>query len=192
MKRNGMQPTIPTEAPRKPPVRVKMKRFGVNYGKLYPPGGDGKKWWAALKAALGTASSSFVYTSLEQLQAAARLPNGLVSEAAMNAAFAFIQAIAPKNEIEAALAIQMACTHSAAMAILGKIESGGHPVVPCATAAATLMRTYTLQLEALRRLRGSEAQHVRVGHVHINDEGRAVIGAVALGRTHERDEIAAQ
>jgi hypothetical protein len=36
----------------------------------------------------------------EQLQAAARLPDGIVSESGMNAAFALIQAIAPANEIE--------------------------------------------------------------------------------------------
>ena len=43
----------------------------------------------------------------------------------MNAAFALIQAVAPKNEIEGALAIQMACTHSAAMAALSRAASVG-------------------------------------------------------------------
>ena len=38
----------------------------------------------------------------------------------MNAAFALNQAVAPKNEIEGALAIQMACTRSAAMAALSR------------------------------------------------------------------------
>ena len=43
----------------------------------------------------------------------------------MNAAFALIQAVAPKNEIEGALAIQMACTRSAAMAALSRAASVG-------------------------------------------------------------------
>jgi len=43
----------------------------------------------------------------------------------MNAAFALIQAVAPKNEIEGALAIQMACTRLAAMASLSRAASVG-------------------------------------------------------------------
>ena len=40
----------------------------------------------------------------------------------MNAALAMIEAAAPKDEIEAALAVQMACTHTAAMAVLAKLD----------------------------------------------------------------------
>src|SRR3974377_1011678 len=54
MKRNGVQPVAPIGAPRKSPIRVKMTRLGVNYGKLSPPEGDTKNWWRTLKAALGS------------------------------------------------------------------------------------------------------------------------------------------
>jgi hypothetical protein len=163
-----------------------MKRFGVNYGRLYPPPGDVKNWWRTLKQTLGTTSSSFVSASLEQLQAAARLPDGMVSETGMNAALALIQAIAPTNEIEAALAIQMACTHAAAMASLGRIGSvGPQTIAACSSAAATLMRAYAHQLETLRRLRGGGAQLFQVGHVHINEGAQAVIGTVALTETRK-------
>jgi hypothetical protein len=40
----------------------------------------------------------------------------------MNAALAMIEAASPKDEIEAALAVQMACTHTGAMAVLAKID----------------------------------------------------------------------
>jgi hypothetical protein len=153
----------------------------VNYGRLYPPNGEAKSWWRALKADLGTTSSWFVNASLAQLQAAARLPDGPVSETGMNAALALIHAAAPQNEIEGALAIQMACTHAAAITALGRVGSAGHRTASAyASAAATLLRTYSSQLEALRRLRGSGPQHVQVDHVHINDDARAVIGVVAL------------
>ena len=181
MKKNDTQPLAAIEPPRRRLVRVKMRRRGLNYGTLYPPDGEAKSWWRALKNALGTSSSSFVNASLAQLQAAARLPDGMVSEVAMNAAFALIQCVAPKNEIEGVLAIQMACSHSAAMAALGRLTSaGGLTFSAYSTAAATLTRTYAQQLETLRRLRGSGAPHVKVEHVHIDDEGRAVIGNVAL------------
>jgi hypothetical protein len=45
-------------------------------------------------------------------------------ETHINAALARIEAAAPKDEIEAALAVQMACTHTAAMGILAKLDCG--------------------------------------------------------------------
>jgi hypothetical protein len=54
------------------------------------------------------------------------------------AALALIEAAAPRNEVEGALAVQMACTHTAAMSILARFRGGGgteHRVVAFATAA---------------------------------------------------------
>jgi hypothetical protein len=57
---------------------------------------------------------AFVEASLHQLIAAARLPNSGICEIAVNASLAFIEGAKPRDEIECALVIQMACTHSAA------------------------------------------------------------------------------
>jgi hypothetical protein len=87
----------------------------------------------------------------------------------------------PQNEIEAALALQMACTHTAAVSVLARFRGGGGSerlVVALASAAARLLRAYSGQVEALRRLRHGGDQYVRVEHVHINDGGQAVIGNV--------------
>jgi hypothetical protein len=48
-------------------------------------------------------------------------------EIAVNAALAMVGAVQPRNEIEGALAVQMACTHTAAMAVLARLggQSGG-------------------------------------------------------------------
>jgi hypothetical protein len=99
----------------------------------------------------------------------------------MNAALAMIEAAAPKDELEAALAVQMACTHTAAMAVLGMLGGGGGTERRCAglaSAAARLLRAYTTQVELLRRLRHGGHQYVRVEHVHVNDGGQAMIGNV--------------
>jgi hypothetical protein len=130
---------------------------------------------------MGTSSSEFVVASLIQLQAAARLPGGGISEIAVNSALALIEAIAPNDEIEGALAVQMAGTHTAAMAILGKWDAYSRlqSMSLCAAAATRLMRAYTAQLEALRKLRHGASQHVRVEHVHISEGGQAVIGNVS-------------
>jgi hypothetical protein len=112
-----------------------------------------------LSAATNT-SSPLVNASLAHLQAAARLPNSGVSETGMNAALALIEAISPKDEVEGALAVQMACTHAAAMAVLGRLN-GERRLTALGTAATRLLRAYALQLEALRRLRHGGEQHVR-------------------------------
>jgi hypothetical protein len=85
----------------------------------------------------------------------------------------------------------MACTHTAALAVLARFSGGGgseRRVVALASAAARLMRAYSGQVEMLRRLRHGGDQHVRVEHIHINEGAQAVIGSVrAPDRTHEAD-----
>jgi protein-S-isoprenylcysteine O-methyltransferase Ste14 len=94
---------------------------------------------------------------------------------------AFIEGAKPRDEIESALVIQMACTHAAAMAVLGRL-GGAHGsdrnIAAKASAAARLLRAYAAQVEALRRLRNGGSQFVRVEHVHVNEGGQAVIGNV--------------
>jgi hypothetical protein len=163
------------------PVRVRLKRINANEAQPYPPDGQHKEWWQRLKSAFGTASSAFVNASLIQLVSAARLPEGGISETAVNAALAFIESAKPREEVECALVIQMACTHTATMAVLARL-GGGHGgdrhVAMMATAAARLARAYATQVEALRRLRNGGSQFVRVEHVHINEGGQAIIGNV--------------
>jgi hypothetical protein len=74
----------------------------------------------------------------------------------------------------------------ATMAVLGRLgPAGGTQDHVCrfVAAAARLLRAYTTQFEAYRRLRHGGDQYVRVEHVHINEGGQAVIGNV---RTSER------
>lgn len=166
----------------KSPVRVRLRRINADQAKPYPPSGDGAQWWARLKAALGTSSSDFVNATLLQLQSAARLPNSGISEIAMNAALGFVENAKPQNELEAALVVQMACTHAACMAVLSRI-GGGHGgdrhVTMMAAAASKLMRTYAIQVETLRRLRTGGTQIIRIEKIEIRDGAQAVIGNVA-------------
>jgi hypothetical protein len=98
---------------RSPPVRVKVYRADGKLARVYSPDGDGRGWWRRLNTALSTTSSDFVNDSLFQIQSACRCPWGGISELSMNAALATIAAAAPKDEIEAVLAVEMACTHTA-------------------------------------------------------------------------------
>jgi hypothetical protein len=175
-------PALLTDLPhRRPPVRVRTRRITASSVKHYPPDGEGKIWWGRLKNALGTVSSDFVNASILQIETAAQLHCGGISQVAMNAALAMIEAAAPQNEIEGAIAIQMACTHAAAMSVLARFGGGGgseRRLVALASAAGRLLRAYSGQVETLRRLRHGSDQYVRVEHVHVNEGGQAVIGNV--------------
>jgi hypothetical protein len=132
------------------PVRVRLKPINCNEARPYPPDGQSREWWERLKNAFGTSSSAFVEASLHQLIAAARLPGSGISEIAVNASLALIEGAKPQDEIECALVIQMACTHSAAMAVLKRV-GGGHgsdrSVAAMAPAAARLLRAFVAQVE---------------------------------------------
>ena len=132
------------------PVRVRLRRITATTTRACPPDGQQKEWWNRLKIALGTASSDFVNASLAHLISAAQLPPGGISEIAVNAAIAFIESAKPREEVESALLIQMACTHTAAMAVLARIgggNGGDRHVAMMATAAARLVRAYATQVK---------------------------------------------
>ena len=166
------------QLPRPNPVRVGLRRLNANVEKPYPPAGDAKEWWDRLKAAIGTASSDFVSQTLYQLQSAARLPCDGISEIA---ALSMIESAKPKDEVEAALIIQMACTHTAAMAVLSRIggaHGGGRHVAMMAAATSKILRAFAIQVEALRRLRAGGSQYMRIEHVHLEPGAQAIIGNV--------------
>jgi len=171
---------------KKAPVRVKLERINCDIGKLLPPDDDRQAWINRLKAALGTASIEFVDATLYQLQATARLPNSGVSEIAINAALSMIESEQPRNETECAIVVQMACVHSATMAVLGRI-GGGHGgdrhVLAAATAVSRLCRTFAILVETLRRLRSGGSQVIRIERVDVRNGGQAVIGNIAAGQS---------
>jgi hypothetical protein len=175
---------VPSTSVAKPPgrrTRVKLKRINSDFSKPYPPDGDQRRWWGRLKAALGTTSSDFVNATLVQIQNASRMPSGGISETSVNAVLAIIEAAEPKNEIEAALAIQMACTHAVTMAVLsraGGAYGGDRHVAIMASAGARLLNAFTAQIETMRRLRNGGTQIIRIERVEVSDGGQAVIGNV--------------
>jgi hypothetical protein len=181
-KRLGGSTTAIEMGKRPAPVRVRLRRVNCDHALPYPPDGQAREWWQRLKSALGTTSSAFVEASLYQLIAAARLPNSGISEIAVNASLALIEGTKPQGEVEGALAVQMACTHAAAMAVLNRLGGGHGPdrsVAAMASASARLLRAYTAQVETWRRLRSGGSQTVRVEHVYVNEGGQALIGNVS-------------
>jgi hypothetical protein len=169
-------------APRSPPVTVKLKAIQAEVATFGSPGLEDEVWRRQLRAAFGSVSDDFIETSLRHLQSAARMPGAGPSELGINAAIAMVTAAAPVNEIEAALAIQMACTHMAAMAMMSRIGGahGGSQRLPgLASATSRLLRAFSSQVDTLRRLRTGGDQNIRVEHVHVHKGGQAIVGAVS-------------
>jgi hypothetical protein len=106
---------------------------------------------------------------------------GSVCEIAVNAALDDRGCRSTRRD-RGALVVQMACTHTAAMAVLARL-GGGHGserrVAALGSAAARLLKAYTSQVEVLRRMRHGSRQVVRIEHLHISEGGQAVIGNVA-------------
>src|SRR5262245_2008473 len=83
-----------------PPVKVRLKRVSCDHAIPYPPDGQAREWWQRLRNAFGTTSNTFVAASLQQLIAAARLPNSGLSEIAVNASLAFIEGAEPRERLK--------------------------------------------------------------------------------------------
>jgi hypothetical protein len=133
---------------------------------------------------LGHDLELFVNATLVQIQNASRLPTGGICEMSVNAVLAFIEAAEPRNEMEAALAIQMACTHAVAMAVLsraGGAYGGTRHVAIMAAASARLLRAFAIQVEAMRRLRSGGTQVIRVERIEVS-AAQAIIGNINMQR----------
>ncbi len=91
--------------------------------------------------------------------------------------------LAPRDEAEALLCVQMLATHEAAIEFLRRTRQAEY--LPQRQShgglAVKLLRTYALQLEALQRYRGKAQQKVKIEHVHVHQGGQAIVGHVETG-----------
>ena len=105
---------------------------------------------------------------------------------ANNYSFAAVHSLAPRDGLEALLAVQMVGVHSLAMKFLGiaAVEGQTSAGIELSTNRADrLLRTFATQVETLKKYRSKGEQHCTVEHVHVHSGGQAVVGAVtARGR----------
>jgi len=102
----------------------------------------------------------------------------------LNVIAALMQGIAPRDEIEGMLAAQMVATHNTAMMILRDAGNGKwiDNIEKCTSMATKLLRTFTAQMEALKKYRSKGEQKVIVEHVHVHQGGQAIVGAITQTR----------
>src|SRR5215211_8180245 len=135
-----------------------------------------------LMEALGTASMDFVNPFVNQLASVAS-PGQEPDEDGLNFMLAVIDGIQPKDEIEAMLAGQMAATHLGTMAMARRLNQSDNILHRDSAERAfnKLARTFTTQMEALKRYRTGGQQRVVVEHVTVNAGGQAIVGSVEAG-----------
>ncbi len=168
------------ELPVAPRVKVSLKEGGVLV--LAYEHKDLNTAEALLMGATGTVYESFFDGLLRQLGNAA-MQDGKVSEGDLNFMLAVIKGIEPQDQIESMLAAQMAAVHMATMTFarrLAHVET--LPQQDSAERAFNkLARTFTAQIEALKRYRTGGEQRMIVEHVHVHQGGRAIVGTVNQG-----------
>ena len=101
-------------------------------------------------------------------------------EAAINFALDVIKGVKPKDQVETLLAVQMAAIHMATMTFarrLAHVETITQQD-SAERALNKLARTFTTQMETLKRYRTGGEQKVTVHHVTVNEGGQAIVGNV--------------
>ncbi|MEO6013925.1 MAG: hypothetical protein ABIQ30_10125 [Devosia sp.] len=132
---------------------------------------------------LATDDSVFASYVAEQLGMLS-VVNGQLSGNVLNAHLSTVRAIAPRDEVETLLACQMAAVHVITMGAAASLIQGAKgPVADLKIAQLNkLSRTFTTQIEALKRYRSKGDQRVVVEHVHVHEGGQAVVGNVTNGK----------
>ena len=132
-----------------------------------------------LMDALGTGDLDFYDGLLNQL-ATAGSKGGQVNERRLNFMLSVMKGVQPRDQLEAMLAAQMAAVHMATMTIAQRLAHVENiPQQDSAERAFNkLSRTFTTQMEALKRYRTGGEQKVTVQHVSVAEGGQAIVGNV--------------
>src|SRR5262249_21625505 len=135
-----------------------------------------------LMDALGTTDPDFLDGLLAQL-ADAGSKGGKVDRRALCFMLSVVKGVQPRDQVEALLAAQMAAVQMATMTLARRL--GNSETIPQQDSAERafnkLARTFTAQVEALKRYRSRGDQTVRVEHVTVNEGGQAIDGNVNHG-----------
>lgn len=134
-----------------------------------------------LMRTFASSSADFINYMIGRLASVLKGSETLTPES-LNAALAFVDGINPKSELEAMLAVQMFATNDAAMRATRQMNSGSFvdTVHQFGNLSVKLMRTFTMQAEALAKIQRGGVQTVK--HIHVDNRGGQ---AVIAGQFHQ-------
>ena len=156
---------------------------------LGPAHNDDAGWLARLQDAFGTCGTAFAIAQLNRLLGASRTADGKIEQVTLNGMLAMIEGAAPANEVQAALAVQMAVVHAVVLHVL--LRASRVDQVPqfdsASNSAVKLLRTFAMQAETLAKLQRGGEQVVKVVHVHPG--AQAIVGNVVSGQHGPRGGV---
>jgi hypothetical protein len=138
------------------------------------------EWRARMKQIFATASPLFVEASIQQLTEASKLPReGVATTTSLSAALELIASLQPENEAQAAVAVHIACLHTATINVLKRMHDvGERNMVAVAAAAAKLELAFHGAIETFYRVKRGASQVIRIEKVEVQSGGKAVVGFV--------------
>lgn len=177
--RNAIQDATDRNNVRPEPVRMVMSEgVGKDWG-MDPEHDDEAGWVERVQDVFGSKSVDTVAMGIQHL---VDLNNGTAPMRAnsANAGLAFVAAVAPENDLEAALAVQMFGAHVSAVRMMIRAEKteGVEHALAYVNMATKFQRTFTMQMEALAKLRRGGEQVVR--HIHVDNRGGQAVIADTL------------
>jgi hypothetical protein len=149
---------------------------------LTPDHADPTVGWAIIHDAFGQQSGAFVAPLLSQLaNALSKGPD--VDLQALNGAVAVVQAVKPRDPLEAMLVSQMVGINAAVMTFTRRLNHVDNikQQDSALNGLVKLAQTYAAQMETLKRYRSAGDQKMTVEHVHVHAGGQAVVGNVQGG-----------
>ncbi len=177
--RDALEVVRQRKADRVPVPCVKLTKSGKGPGVVDFDHPDAAVATTLLMRALGTANPAFLSGILGQAVNVATKGRE-IDVPASNFMLAAMAGAAPQDDVEAMLAAQMAAVHLASMTFARRLAHVEN--LPQQDSAARafnqLTRTFTMQVDALKRYRTGGQQKVRVEHVTVNEGGQAIVGNV--------------
>ena len=132
-----------------------------------------------LQNALGTSDPKFTSGLLAHLNAISKR-EGATALVHLNFLLSVVRSIEPKDALETMLALQMGAMHLSLTDIqvqLSNSSVASHQA-DLLSAMNKTARTFTIQLEALKRYRSKGEQKVLVQHVNVSEGGQAIVGDI--------------
>ncbi|WP_419739398.1 hypothetical protein [Ruegeria sp.] len=145
-------------------------------------GKDPKSGCALAMHELGTADYPFFEGVMDQVATPGQQDSS-VSETTSNFVMSAVAGVRPQDEIEEMLAIQMGAIHQATMMMARRLNHVKTLTQQDSAERALnkLARTFTNQVETLKRYRSKADQTVRVERVEVKEGGQAIVGNVQIG-----------
>lgn len=143
------------------------------------PHTDGSGWWESVRENFGTTSDDFANDCLIKLSHTLQHCDGTGTQTSLNAALALIGGVSPEDELQAAIAVQIALAHVTSIHLTARglrNYSAGHVETSAVLMgmATKASRTMVAHVEALAKIRGGGRQVIEHRYIQVN--GNAVVG----------------